>query len=83
MLEVAKMEENEDTHPEEYKEYKERMARIDDTPTHQFQEHEEVKYKEPNMMEFNLGDHEESRLIVVGDNWDPALKGASLCNDPF
>ena len=62
------MEENEEMYPEEYKEYKEGTTRLVDTHAHQFREHEEVKYIEPNMTKFNLGDQKEPKLIVVGDD---------------
>lgn len=37
------------TFPPEYEEYKEGVAKVDDTPTHWFERDKAIKYKEPNI----------------------------------
>ncbi len=70
MLEIAKIEEDH-MYLEEYKEYKEGMVLVDDTPMHQFKEQEKIRYEEPKVAKLNLGDQKEPKPIIVGDDWDP------------
>lgn len=79
MLQITKIEEvDKGTHstssPFEYEEYKEGVPRVDDMLTHHFERDKIVKYEEPNVKKVNLGDEDNSKRILVGDDRNPVLK---------
>lgn len=60
--------------PPEYKEYKDGIFELNDTPTHNFERDKMIKYEETKINKLNLGDRDNPQVIMVGDNWDPLLK---------
>lgn len=53
---------------------KEGVARVNETPTHQFAKDKPIQYKDSTLKETNLGDEGSSKTILVGDDWNPVLK---------
>ena len=53
--------------------YGEGNTEINESPAHCF-EGKEIKYEEPFVEVTNLGDAENPRNILVGDDWNPVLK---------
>lgn len=49
------------------------MARVDDTPAHQFERDKPIKYEERDVKKINLGKDEDPQVILVGDDWNPVL----------
>lgn len=83
MLEIREIEEvGEGTKrvafPLEYREYREGVARVDDTPTHRFERDKAIKYEELSIQKVNLGDEDKLKIILVGDDWNPVVKAATF-----
>lgn len=66
----------EERYPEVYKEYKEGTATLRKTLAHIFEK--EVEYKEAKLQTVNLGEKDQPKEILIGDNWDPVLKATSF-----
>lgn len=78
MLQIEEESEEKDMFPLEYGEYKEGVARVDESPTHQFDKDKPIQYEDPKLKETNLGDEASSNNILVNDNWSPMLKAIAF-----
>ena len=43
---------------------------MDETPTHTFSKDKPIKYEEPIVKTMNLGEEENLKNILVGDDWN-------------
>ena len=73
MLEI---EETEESYPEGYKGYTEGSATLSKTPAHQFEGR--IEYKEAKLETVNLGEEEQPKEIVIGEDWNLVLKAAAI-----
>lgn len=71
MLQIQELE-PEERYSKGYKEYREGMTTLNRTPTHIFEK--EVEYKEAKLQTINLGEEDQPKEILIGDDWDPVLK---------
>lgn len=60
------------TFPPEYKEYKEGVVRVDDTPAHRFERGKMIKYEELNIKKVDLREQDNPKEIFIGDDWSGA-----------
>lgn len=78
MLGIEELE-GEEVFPLEFVEYKEGNVTINESSTHRF-EGKAIRYQEPSVEPTNLGDAENPRNILAGDDWNPVLKVATFKN---
>lgn len=72
MLGIEEPEGEKEAFPLEFVKYKDGNAKINESPAHHF-EGKTIRYEEPSVESTNLGDAENSRKILVGDDWNPVL----------
>lgn len=63
MLQIEEVPKEKDMFPPEYREYKEGVAQVNDTPVHQFAKDKPIRYEDPNLKETNLGDETSPRIL--------------------
>ena len=78
MLGIEEPKVEKEVFPLEFVEYKEGNAKINKSPAHRFEKGKAIRYEEPSMEATNLGDTENSRNILLKDDWNPVLKAAAF-----
>ena len=71
-------EEGRNEFPKEYSELKEGEAQVDEPLAHAFSKDKPMKNEESMVKTMNLGDEENPKNILVGDDWNPVLKAAAF-----